>query len=123
MNAPIVGMIGVIFPGSAPPADLERRLFGGFKAAPLTQLTAWRAPDAFAVTAQHAYETDGNAGRFERELPRNDGTFGLVCADLAARDTLGIEAASRLIAGVTAEDHSVLAALDGSWAGFSWDPR
>jgi asparagine synthase (glutamine-hydrolysing) len=113
-------MVGVIFPRGAPPAELERRLSDVFKPSPLAQLTVWRAPGVFAVTAQHAYETDGNAGRFERDLPRADGVVGLVCADLTARDTLSVEAASRVVAGVR-DDHSSLRALDGSWVGFSWD--
>jgi asparagine synthase (glutamine-hydrolysing) len=123
VSAPIVGMVGVIFPDAAPPAELERRLFDIFQPAPLTQLTAWRAPGVFAVTAQHAYETDGNAGRFERELPSVNGSLGLVCADLASRDTMSVEAASRLVAGIPGEDHSALRALDGSWVGFAWDAQ
>jgi asparagine synthase (glutamine-hydrolysing) len=123
MSAPIFGMVGVIFPDGAPPADLEQRLTGAFKPAPLVQLTTWRAPGVFAVTAQHAYETDGIPGRFEREMPAANGTLGLVCADLAARDTLSVEAASRIVAGVSDDDHSPLRALDGSWAGFAWDAQ
>jgi hypothetical protein len=54
MSAPFFGMVGVIFPQATPPAELEQKLFGCFKASPFAQLTAWRAPGVFAVTAQHA---------------------------------------------------------------------
>jgi asparagine synthase (glutamine-hydrolysing) len=122
MNAPYFGMVGVIFLQATPPAELEKKLFGGFKPSPLAQLTAWRAPGVFAVTAQHAYETDGNAGCFERDLPSDDGVAGVVYADLTARDSLSVEAASRIVAKVSA-DHTALRALDGSWVGFSWDAK
>jgi asparagine synthase (glutamine-hydrolysing) len=123
MSAPHFGMVGVIFPEGAPPADLERRLSGSFEPTPHTQLTTWRAPGVFAVTAQHAYETDGNAGRSERAMPQSGGILGLVCADISARSTLDVEAASRCVTAVTDDDHSALKALDGSWVGFAWDPE
>jgi asparagine synthase (glutamine-hydrolysing) len=116
-------MVGVIFNDGASPLELEGPLSGIFKPAPLSQITTWRAPGILVVTAQHAYETDGKAGRFERDLPRVNGTFGLVCADLESRATTTVEAASLLVAGITGEEHSALRELDGSWVGFSWDTK
>lgn len=121
MSTPYLGMVGVIFPDGAPPPDLEKRLSGIFQPMPHAQVTSWRAPGVFAVTAQHAFETDGNAGRFERPIPQVDGTLGLACADLANRGSVSVEAASRCVATATAENHSSLRALDGSWVGFSWN--